>query len=135
MEDSSSLNDDLDDLFYSAFNTARVDYELDTRRMSRAKATQIAKARFEVFKSIHQEVREHIVNGLKDDGILLGKQPIRTERSEADPYVSKSRIAELRQLPSSDFDLRRREILPTAIQVDFKNELDVLLGEIVRRLG
>jgi len=31
--------------------------------------------------------------------------------------------------------IRRREILPTALQVDFKNELDVLLGEIVRRLG
>ena len=31
--------------------------------------------------------------------------------------------------------IRRREVLPTAIQVDFKNELDVLLSEIVRRLG
>ena len=31
--------------------------------------------------------------------------------------------------------IRRREVLPTAIQVDFKNELDVLLSEIVRQLG
>lgn len=31
--------------------------------------------------------------------------------------------------------IRSREVLPTAIQVDFKNELDVLLGEIIRRLG
>lgn len=212
MEDSSSLNIDLDDLFYSAFNTARVDYELNKRRMSRKKATVIATARFQVFKAIHQEVREHIIEGLKDDGILLGKQQMATLKSEATLYVSKSRIAELRQIRSPDFDLRRlirlceelnrcfgassffataalvrtiinhvpplfgartfaevanniggksdkksllrletasrdisnsalhqqiqkKEVLPTAIQVDFKNELDVLLGEIVRRLG
>jgi len=31
--------------------------------------------------------------------------------------------------------IRQREVLPTANQVDFSRELDVLLGEIVRRLG
>jgi hypothetical protein len=30
--------------------------------------------------------------------------------------------------------IRRSESLPTATQVDFKNDLDVLLGEIVRKL-
>lgn len=207
MEDSSSLDIDPEYLFCSAFNT-----EGWTSDSNREEATQIAKARFEVFRSSHQEVREHIIDGLKDDGILLGKQPIGTARSEVAPYVSKSRIAELRQIHSANFDLRRlvrlceelnrcfasnsfcataallravidhvppifevktfsevanniggksdknsllrlqtacrdisdavlhqrirrREILPTAIQVDFKNELDVLLGEIIRRLA
>ena len=107
MEDSSSLNDDLDDLFYSAFNTARVDYELDKRRVRRKTATAMATVRFQLFKTIHQEVREHIIDGLKDDGILLGKQQIATLNSETTRYVSKSRIAELRQLRSANFDLRR----------------------------
>jgi hypothetical protein len=31
--------------------------------------------------------------------------------------------------------IQKREVLPTSTQVDFKNELDVLLGEIIRRLG
>jgi hypothetical protein len=31
--------------------------------------------------------------------------------------------------------IQKREVLPTSTQVDFKSELDVLLGEIIRRLG
>lgn len=198
MEDSSSLEIDPEYLFCSAFNTEGWERDSD-----REQATKIATARFEVFRSMHQEVRDHVINGLKDDGILLGTQQIATLKSAATPYVSKSRIAEIRQLRSADFDLRRlirlceelnrcfganfffataalvrtiinhvppifgaktfaevannvggksvkksflrletasrdisndllhqqiqkREVLPTAIQVDFKNELDVL---------
>jgi hypothetical protein len=213
MEDSSSLNVDSEDLYYSVFNPLnRLDSEPNEPEMTRDGATQAAKARFEFFRAIHQEVRDQVIDGLKDDGILLGKPQIAELKSEMSPYVSKSRIAELRQIRSTDFDLRRlirlceelnkcfgtnsfcataallravidhvppifevetfaevanniggqsnkksllrlqtacrdisdamlhqrirsREVLPTAIQVDFKNELDVLLGEIVRKLG
>jgi hypothetical protein len=214
MEDSSHLN--VEELFFSIFSPKNWPYyepdEPDPQEMSRHQATKAAKVRFDFFKLIHQEVRDYIIDGLKDDGILLGKPQTVPARSDVTPYVSKSRISELRQIRSDEFDLRRliklceelnkcfgansfcataallravidhvppifgvttfaevanniggksdkksllrlqtacrdisdavlhqqirrREILPTAIRVDFKNELDVLLGEIIRRLG
>ena len=51
MEDSSSLDIDPEYLFCSAFNTEGWD-----RDSNREQATKIAKARFVVFRSMHQEV-------------------------------------------------------------------------------
>ena len=170
-----------------------------------------ADAKYKRFKAIHRELREVLIESLKHDH-LLGSEQNPTVTNSTEHYVARSRIAELRQIHSADFDLRRlvrlceelnrcfgansfcaaaalvrtiinhvppifgaknftevannvggksvkksllrletasrdisndvlhqqiqkREVLPTAIQVDFKNELDVLLGEIIRRLG
>jgi len=216
MEDSIDL-DPGTDLFFSVFNPITNPWEGDkdeessSERMTKDEARKAAEVRFDRFKTIHEEVRECIIEGLKQDGILLGPKQISPAKTEL-PYVSKSRIAELRQIRSSHFDLRRlvglceelnkcfgshsfcataavlravidhvppvfgarsfaevannigsrsakasllrldtssrniadsvlhqqirkREVLPTSIQVDFKNELDVLLAEIILRLG
>jgi hypothetical protein len=215
LEDSASL-DAGPKLFLHCFDFIKLweDEEVEepsSPRMTLEEAEKASAARFDRFKAVHEEVRQCIIEGLKQDGILLGQQQISPARRELS-YVSKSRIAELRQIHSSDFDLRRlirrcdelnkcfasssfsataylvraildhvppifrvrtfaevannigskstkasllhlerssrniadsllhqqirqREVVPTATQVDFKNDLDVLLGEIVRRLG
>jgi hypothetical protein len=169
-----------------------------------------AAAKFERFKAIHLQVRESVINGLREDHLLLGKQKL-TARKSQDTYVDKSRIAQLRQVRSPNFDLerlirlceelnkcfasnsfcataalvravtdhvppifgartfaevanniggksiqgslqrletssrniadsvlhqqiRKREVVPNKTQVNFSNDLDVLLAEIIRRL-
>ncbi len=119
IEDSASLEVG-PKLFLSFFNPVKLweDEEEDEEHdepttLEQAKAA--ATARFDLFKTIHQEVRESVIQGLRADGILLGKQKIvSTKPSTA--YVNKSRIAELRQVASPNYDL------------------DILLGEIIRKL-
>jgi hypothetical protein len=166
---------------------------------------------FEHFKTIHHLIRETVLEGLREDH-LLGQQKVKIESdTNKGAYVHKSRIALLRQLRSTDFDLqrlirlceelkcsaagahcataalvraiidhvppifggrtfaevanniggkstkasllrletssrniadsvlhqqiRKREVVPNSTQVNFSNDLDVLLGEVVRRLS
>lgn len=213
IEDSPSLEVGLD-LFLSAFTPVTLwedeDDDEHEEPMSLEQAKTAATERFELFKTIHQEVRESVIEGLREDGILLGKQKIAFTMPVA-VYVNKSRIGELRQVTSPNFDLqrlirlceelnkcfasnsfcataalvravidhvppifgartfaevannigeksikaslqrletssrniadsvlhqriRKREVIPNSTQVNFSNDLDVLLGEIIRRL-
>src|ERR1700738_189947 len=61
---------------------------------------------FERFKTLHQEVRETIIEGLRRDHLLLGEQKAATPSSQ-ETYVDKTTIARLRQVRSRDFDLQR----------------------------
>ena len=212
IEDSPSLEVG-PNLFLSVFNPVKLweDEDDDEELMSLEQAKGAAAARFELFKTIHQEVRESVIEGLREDGILLGKQKIASTKPVA-AYVNKSRIAELRQVTSLNFDLqrlirlceelnkcfasnsfcataalvravidhvppilgartfaevannigeksikaslqrletssrniadsvlhqqiRKREVVPNSTQVNFSNDLDVLLGEVVRKLS
>lgn len=169
---------------------------------------------FEHFKAIHHQIRETVIEGLKQDHLLLGEEKIAVlQPNKSDvTYVDKSTIARLRQVRSPNFDLqrlirlceelnkcsavgafcataalvravidhvppifgarafgevannvgeksikasllrletssrniadsvlhqqvRKREVIPTRTQVNFSNDLEVLLGEVVRRLS
>ena len=110
VEDSSSL-DAGPNLFIGAFDYVKTWVEDDEDdpshpRMSFDEAKKAAATRLERFKDIHEEVRRYVIEGLKADGILLGQQQI-TQTTATSLYVSRSRIAELRQIRSADFDLRR----------------------------
>ena len=83
--------------------------------MSFDEAKKAAATRLERFKEIHEEVRRYVIEGLS----LIRLQTASRDISDAVLHQQ----------------IQKREVLPTAIQVDFKNELDVLLSEIVRRLG
>lgn len=215
IEDSPSLEVG-PGLFLGIFNPVKLweddeDEEHREEPISLEQAKTAASARFDQFKTIHQEVRESIIEGLREDGILLGKQKIASAKPPA-AYVNKSRIAELRQISSPSFDLqrlirlceelnkcfasnsfcataaliravidhvppifgartfaevvnnvggksikasierletssrhiadsvlhqqiRKREAVPNGTQVNFSNDLDVLLAEIIRRLA
>ena len=172
-----------------------------------------AAAKFEHFKRIHEESREAVIKGLKEDRLFLGEQKATTKSVQSsDSYVDKTTIARLRQVRSSNFDLqrlislceelnkcsavgafcataglvravidhvppifgarafaevannvgersikasllrletssrniadsvlhqqiRKREVIPNRTQVNFSNDLEVLLGEVIRRLS
>jgi hypothetical protein len=172
-----------------------------------------AKANFESFNRIHEELRQTILEGLKEDRLLLGEHKATAPSDQpSDAYVDKSTIASLRQIRSSNFDLqrlirlcdelnkcstvsafcataalvraiidhvppifgartfaevannlseksvkasllrletssrdisdsvlhqqvRKREVVPSRTQVNFSNDLEVLLREIIRRLS
>jgi hypothetical protein len=189
------------------------DYEeLQKMPMRRLKAQ--AAAKFQRFRTLHQEVREAVIEGLKEDHLLLGEEKVAVTppNKSDDTYVDKTTIARLRQVRSSNFDLqrlirlceelnkcsaagtfcataalvravidhvppifgartfaevannvgeksikasllhletssrniadsvlhqqiRKREVIPNRTQVNFSNDLEVLLGEVVRRLS
>lgn len=210
IEDSKEL--DAGHSLYLGVRMRFWDEEHDDDEISPKQLKKLAIARFKRFEVRHQGARETVMQGLKDDHLLLADSKTTEVRSSNPAYVDKSRIAQLRQIPSTTFDLRRlirvceelnksfasgsfcataylvraildhvppifgvgtfaevannigskstkasllhlerssrniadsllhqqirqREVVPTATQVDFKNDLDVLLGEIVRRLG
>ncbi len=68
-----------------------------------------AAAIFEHFKAIHHQIRETVIEGLKQDHLLLGEEKIAvTPPNKSDvTYVDKSRIRRLRQVRSREFDLQR----------------------------
>jgi hypothetical protein len=198
-----------------AFLTSHISLWEDEEEEERPKVTlkqwkSKAAATFERFKAIHEEVRESVIKGLREDQLLSGTRKVKPKDVQA-TYVDKSRIAELKQVRSLSFDvtrlivlceelnrcfasnsfcataalvravtdhvppifgartfaevtnnvggksikaslhrletssrhiadsvlhqqIRKREVIPNSTQVNFSNDLDVLLGEIIRRL-
>lgn len=210
MEDSSALQLG-PDLFLNSEFVSWGEYESD-EGFSLEQCKTRASAIFEHFKTIHQLIREMVVEGLKEDQLLLAHEKVKTDSDKHGAYVNKSRIGHLRQLKSTNFDLRRlirlceelnkcsatgahcavaalvravidhvppifgartftevannvggksvkasfqrlesssrniadsvlhqqirkREVVPNSTQVNFSNDLDVLLGEIIRILS
>jgi hypothetical protein len=189
------------------------DYE-EQKKLPLRKLKAQAAVKFERFRTIHEEVREALIAGLKEDHLLLGEQKLAVTppNKSDDTYVDKTTIARLRQVRSSNFDLqrlirlceelnkcsaagafcgtaalvravidhvppifgarafaevannigeksikasllrletssrniadsvlhqqiRKREVIPNRTQVNFSNDLEVLLGEVIRRLS
>jgi hypothetical protein len=212
MEDSIALETG-EDLFLSAEFVSWGEDNGD-EEISLEQCKIRAAAIFEHFKAIHHQIRETVIEGLKQDHLLLGEENIAVPQpNKLDvAYVDKSTIARLRQMRSSNFDLqrlirlceelnkcsaagafcataalvravidhvpsifgartftevannvgeksikasllrletssrniadsvlhqqiRKREVIPTRMQVNFSNDLEVLLGEVIRRLS
>ncbi|HKP38520.1 MAG TPA: hypothetical protein VJT71_16795 [Pyrinomonadaceae bacterium] len=215
MEDASALELGPDEFLYSDIRLWDDDAEEEEKvKVPLKKRKAEASAKFEYFKTIHGEVRETIIAGLREDHLLLEEEKITSTKPEKLEmfYVDKSRIARLRQVRSPNFDLqrlirlceelnkcsaagafcasaalvravidhvppifgartfaevanniggksnkssllrletssrsiadsllhqqiRKREVVPNRTQVNFSNDLDVLLGEIIRKLS
>lgn len=214
MEDSSALEVGPDQFLYSVREPWEDDDEEEQVKVPLKKRKAEASARFDYFKTIHREVRETVIAGLREDHLLFEEEKISSTKSDKLEifYVDKSRIARLRQVRSPNFNLqrlirlceelnkcsaagafcasaalvravidhippifgartfaevannvggksnmasllrletssrniadsvlhqqiRKREVVPNRTQVNFSNDLDVLLAEIIRRLA
>src|SRR5438552_10412961 len=105
LQDSKQL-DEGRDLFLGVkmlFSDEDVEY---ARQLSFEEEKARAAARFERFKARHDGARDAVMQGLKTDQLLLGEER-RTAPKIVERYVDKSRIAQLRQIRSTKFDLRR----------------------------
>jgi hypothetical protein len=105
LQDSKQL-DEGPDLFLGVkmlFSDEEVDYD---RQLSFEEEKARAATRFERFKARHDGARDAVMQGLKTDQLLLGEER-RTAPKIVERYVDKSRIAQLRQIRSTKFDLRR----------------------------
>jgi hypothetical protein len=108
MEDASELELGPDAFLYSDIRLWDNDEEEERIKVPLKKRKE-ASARFDYFKTIHGEVRETIIAGLKEDHLLFEEERISSTKSEKLEifYVDKSRIARLRQVRSPSFDLQR----------------------------
>jgi hypothetical protein len=109
MEDSSALEDGPDGFLYSDIKLWDDDDEEEQVKVPLKKRKADASARFDCFKTIHGEIRETIIAGLKEDHLLFEEEKISSTQSEKLEifYVDKSRLARLRHVRSPSFDLQR----------------------------
>lgn len=109
MEDSSTLEVGPERFLHSDVRLWEDDDEERQVKVPLKKRKAEASARFNHFKTIHGEVREAIIAGLKEDHLLFEEENISSAKSERLEifYVDKSRIARLRQVRSPNFDLQR----------------------------